>query len=643
MWGITSSKTSQFGIRRRVDNERLIQHIRSLASSLQSLSESELQLEAAHLRSQFCAAAEVNSPEQLVAGMAVVFEALRRAHDVRLYDVQLMAVLSLAQGRIAQMQTGEGKTFVAIATAAFLAIPGRGVHVMTPNSYLAERDCELAVSVLAEIGMTVGLTPEQGETTAKQSAYDCDVTYGTGHEFGFDYLRDQLTLRREQSASLGSRLLRDLQWNGPGGRVTMQRGLVHAVVDEADSVLIDDAASPLVLSLSQGDTAIDRDAHLAARQVVGVLDPETHFRIDVATGNLKLLPAGSNRCYDDDIAVPTHVLQRPWTDYVEQALRAEHVFRRNVHYIVDDDEVHIVDETTGRIFEDRSWQDGLHQAIEAREGLNITSEKESLAQITRQRFFRLYQNLCGMTGTAIGCEAEFRVVYRSSIAEIPLRRPSQRTIETPRFFATLESKHRAIADSVVNRQTLGQPVLVGTQSISESEAIAALFRERGLDFQLLNGLQNEEEADIVFGAGRSGAITIATNLAGRGTDIPVADDVLRLGGLHVVVAECQLSGRMDRQLVGRGARQGNPGSAQTFVSADDALIRRYGEWLGAAIRREADVHGEAVVDFRKALSRIQQAAEKTHFHARSELLRKDIARDSLFGVSDSDESGRTPY
>ena len=577
MWGIATPRTAT---RRRQQSELLVPHIRSLAMSLRSLRDEELQREAAHLRSRFCTAGQTDQPEQLVAGIAVVFEALRRAHAVELYDVQLAAVLSLSQGHIAQMQTGEGKTFVAIATAGFLAIPGRGVHVMTPNGYLAERDCELAIPVMRVLGMTAGLTPEQGDPEVKQAAYDCDVTYGTGHEFGFDYLRDQLTLRREQSATLGSRLLRDLQQTGAAPRLTMQRGLVHAVVDEADSVLIDDAASPLVLSVSRSEQAEDQHAHRVASAVADVLQQDTHFRIDVATGGLSLLPAGQQRCYDDDIAVPGDVLLRPWTSYVEQALRARHLFRRNVHYVIEDEQVRIVDETTGRIFADRSWQDGLHQAIEAREGLTITAEKESLAQITRQRFFRLYQNLCGMTGTAVGCEAEFRVVYRSQVAEIPLRKPSRRVLRSARFFATREARHRAIVASLAEERQLGRPVLIGTQSISESEAIARQCVQRGIDFQLLNGLQSAEEADIVGAAGQGNAVTIATNLAGRGTDIPVPEEVLDRGGLHVIVAECQLSSRMDRQLIGRGARQGNPGSAQTFVSAEDALIQRYGAWLG---------------------------------------------------------------
>ena len=613
------------------DHSQLIQHIRTLVASLATCTQPELHAEAANLRSEFAVKADHTAPELLVAGVALAFEALRRALDVELYDVQLSAVLHLVQGRIAQMQTGEGKTFVAVATAVYLAIPGRGVHVMTPNAYLAERDCEVAAPVLQQLNMTVGLTPEQGETAVKRAAYDCDVTYGTGHEFGFDYLRDQLTLRREATATLGMRLLHDLHVVGLGQRSTMQRGLIHAVVDEADSVLIDDAASPLVLSMSADGQASDLQAHLAALEVAGIMEADLHYRHDVSTGNMSLSPAGMERCYKEDIAVPASVLLRPWTSYVEQALRAKYIFRRNVHYIVADDEVRIVDESTGRIFEDRSWQDGLHQAIEAKEGLPVTPEKESMAQITRQRFFRLYQNLCGMTGTAVGCEAEFLHVYRSRIAEIPLRLPSAREILPTRFFATQEAKHVAIADAVSCVHVSGQPVLIGTQSISESELLAELFQRRQLPYQLLNGLQSAEEADVIAEAGQRGAITIATNLAGRGTDISVPADLLQQGGLHVIVAECQLSSRMDRQLIGRGARQGNPGTAQIFVSSEDALIQRFGDWLGTAMRRDADEHGEARADYSTALRRLQTAAEKQQFRARAELLRKDIARDSLFG------------
>lgn len=619
----------------KTDARSLIPHIRDLSASLSTCTTSELHAEAASVRGEIAKGSQMTSPDVLVAGISLAAEALRRALSVNLYDEQLMAVIKLSQGDIAQMQTGEGKTFAAIATAAHLALAGQGVHVMTPNSYLAERDCEKAKPVLQELQMTVGLTPDQGETADKRAAYDCDVTYGTGHEFGFDYLRDQLTLREEAAATLGTRLLQDLFTEGPGQRTTMQRGLVYAIVDEADSVLIDDAGSPLVLSMATPGQTPDLRAHTTAKAVADVLLVDDHFKQNDTTAGIKLTPEGLNRCYEDDIEIPTSVLLRPWTAYVEQALRAKYIFQRDVHFVVLEDEVRIVDETTGRIFEDRSWQDGLHQAIEVREGLTVTPEKESLARITRQRFFRLYQNLCGMTGTAIGCEPEFQHVYRSKVSEIPLRLPSQRAILSTRFFASLDHKHAAIVSEIQRCHARSQPVLVGTQSINDSVSIARRLDEVGLPYQLLNGLQTAEEADVVSQAGQASAITISTNLAGRGTDIDVPDDVLKIGGLHVIVAECQLSGRMDRQLIGRCARQGTPGSAQTFVSAEDPLLIRFGRWLSSAIVREAESSGESLADFTKPLTRLQTAAEKQQFLARAELLKQDISRDTLFGNAEA--------
>ncbi len=620
-------------LRNRVwDPGHLIPHIRALSRTLSACRESELQREAESLRRELSAGADHDAPELLVAGIALATEAVRRGHRIELYDVQLLAVIQLARGHITQMQTGEGKTFVAVTTAAHLALAGRGVHVMTPNTYLAKRDAATAGSCLTSLGMTVGLTPEQGQPNEKRIAYDCDVTYGTGHEFGFDYLRDQLTLRADARRPLGDRLLRDLSSGGSQERLTMQRGLLFGVVDEADSVLVDDAGSPLVLSLAGKGTAPDLDAHLAAREVAKVLAEDVHYRWDVSTGHIGLMKEGRNRCYDDDIAIPASVLLRPWTAYVEQALRALHVFRRNVHYVVAGNEVRIVDETTGRILEDRAWQDGLHQAIEALEGLVVTPEKESLAQITRQRFFRQYRNLCGMTGTAVGCEAEFQYVYRCKVTEIPQNLPSVRRILPSRFFATPKAKHKAIVEDIARIHATRQPVLVGTQSISDSDIIGELLSEKGLSFQLLNGLQNAEEAEIVAHAGERGAITIATNLAGRGTDIKVPEYALALGGLHVIVAECQLSGRMDRQLIGRCGRQGQPGAAQTFVSAEDTLLKRFGKWLGATIRRDAEDDLETRGDFSRPLRRMQQAAEKQHYLGRAKLLRQDTARDTLFGL-----------
>lgn len=607
----------------------LIPHIRALAETLESASPDQLRLEVLQVRRELARGHSTAEPHLLVAGVSLACEALRRAKGIRLYDVQLRAAMAMSRRCIAQMQTGEGKTFVAMTAAIHLSLAGRGVHVITPNVYLAERDQQLAASVASQLGLTVALLPEREDESKKSPAYDADMTYGTGHEFGFDYLRDQLTLRQQAQDRLGAKLLHHLQPDASSRRVTMQRGLAYAVVDEADSVLIDDASSPLVLSFGSNQPAADTDAHVTAMALAEMLIIDRDFLADASSGRIALTAAGIQRCHSRDVAIPVQQLVRPWTEYVTQALRARYLFRRDVHYVIQDDEVRIVDESTGRIFEDRTWQDGLHQAIECLSGLNITAEKESVAQITRQRFFRLYDHLSGMTGTAVGCEQELQDVFSLEVEEIPLRVPSKRVLMPSRFFAVNSARDAAIADSAIMMRNKGRAVLIGTRSIADSESIARELDSRGIPFQILNGLQNAEEAEIVSRAGQAGTITIATNLAGRGTDISLPPEVKAAGGLHVIVAECQSSGRMDRQLIGRGGRQGDPGSAQTFASADDALISMHGPWLAAALQREASESGEVFADFTPQIRRIQLSVERQQYADRISMLRRDMHRDSL--------------
>ncbi len=607
----------------------LIPHIRNLAESLQSATESQLIAEVNQVRRALARGNSPGEPHLLVAGLSLACEALRRTRGINLYDVQLLAAMAMSRRCIAQMQTGEGKTFVALAASLHLAMTGRGVHVVTPNTYLAERDQQLAAAVARALGLTVALLPERVEASKKTPAYDADITYGTGHEFGFDYLRDQLTLRQQAQDRLGERLLRQLDRKTPSQRMTMQRGLTFSVVDEADSVLIDDASSPLVLSFGSTETAPDAEAHLTAKALAAELKQDELFLLDAATGRVALTAAGIRRCHAADVAIPVLQLVRPWTEYVQQALRARYLFRRDVHYVIQEDEVRIVDETTGRIFEDRSWQDGLHQAIEASQDLNITAEKSSVAQVTRQRFFRLYEHLSGMTGTAVGCERELHDVYSLNVEEVPLRVPSQRVMYPARFFSTSTAKNGAILESAMMFREQGRAVLIGTRSISDSEFLASSLTDRGGFVQLLNGLQNADEAEIVSRSGQPGVITIATNLAGRGTDVALHEDVVRCGGLHVIVTECQTSGRMDRQLIGRCARQGDPGSAQMFVSAEDTLVSQYGPWLGNALKREADAHGEVHSSFLPQLNRIQASAERQQYASRFDMLRRDMSRETL--------------
>jgi len=613
----------------RATSIQLIPHIRELAASLSSAPIAQLRHEVNVVRGEMARGEAPGEPHILIAGLALATEALRRTETVTLYNEQLLAAIAMTRRCIVQMQTGEGKTFVALVAALHLSLTGRGVHVITPNVYLAERDFQLAAKVAEPLGITVALLPERVDAAKKLPAYDADVTYGTGHEFGFDYLRDQLTLRERSRERMGNRLLLNLRPTATSRRVTMQRGLAYAVIDEADSVLIDDAGSPLVLSFGSNDRAPDAEAHLTAKALADLLKHDTEFVVEPSNGRVALTEAGVARCHAEDVAIPVLQLVRPWTEYVHQALRAQHLFRRGVHYVIQKDEVRIVDETTGRIFEDRSWQDGLHQAIEASQGLPITAEKQAVAQVTRQRFFRLYENLSGMTGTATGCARELSDVYSLSVEEISLHLPSQRVVLPTRFFVSNSAKYHAIAADVVLVQQLGRAVLIGTRSISDSETLAGKLASLSIECQLLNGLQDAAEAEIVSRAGNPRQVTIATNLAGRGTDIHLHPDVKANGGLHVIVAECQTSSRMDRQLIGRCARQGDPGSAQAYVSAEDSLIAVHGPWLVEAMLREADANGEIDADFAPQLKRIQTSAERQQYASRINMLHRDIARDSL--------------
>jgi preprotein translocase subunit SecA len=611
-------------------DDRLLEPIRQAARRLPELPHQQLIEEAERVRQLVCQET-VDGIRPRIEAFALMFEALRRARRIELYDVQLLAALALARGVIAEMQTGEGKTF-SCAPAAFLhSLTGRGVHVATPNSYLAERDCELLLPAYRMLGTQVGRLPEQGVESEKQLAYRCDITYGTGYEFGFDYLRDQLTLQKASSRELGASLLESLVYDDNNtSESLLQRGLYFAIVDEADNVLLDDAASPLILSSSAQGEAADAEVHRAALRVVGGLTPREHYLVEAASSRVSLTEAGAARVHSADQQIPIEKLRRTWSEYVEQALRAAEL-RRDVHYVLDDeDTVQIVDTGTGRIFTDRTWSDGLHQAVEAKEDVCITCEKHALAQITRQRFSRLYERLAGMTGTATGCEREFRQVYRLGVVPIPLRTESRRELWPVRYFVNRRIKWNAIADSVAEIHSQRRPVLVGTGSIAESEALAESFTERGLEFQLLNGRQDATEAAIVAAAGGLSVITIATSLAGRGTDIKLARGVTELGGLHVVVSQCDDSARVDRQMIGRSGRQGDPGSAQLFVSAEDPLIVRHGPWLAASMARHAGPDGELRANLSRQVGRLQRCAERAAYSSRCALLRRDLARDSLY-------------
>lgn len=606
-----------------------VQRIRQSCADLARLDDRQLRDAAAHLRESVGGGRSATSTDLLVPAFALVNEALRRTLRVSYHDVQLLGGLALSLGSVAEMQTGEGKTYVAALPAFVHALSGRGVHVLTSNDYLAKRDFHLLQPAYECLGVSVGLLQPNCSRQEKRAAYACDVTYGPGYEFGFDYLRDQVALRRNKEAKLGETLLARFRYGAADDASPVQRQLACAIVDEVDNVLIDDAGSPLIISDSTTKAAEDAEAHHVARSMIARLREGQDYRFDAASGLVQLTKRGSKAIHNDSAAVPWGVLLRPWSEYVTQALRVDRLFRRDVQYVVQDGGVRVVDESTGRVFAERSWRDGLHQAIEAKEGLEITAEKRPIARITRQRLFRLYERLCGMTGTAMESAGEFREIYGLRVSPIPLWKPSQRTMEPTRLFADVDAKWAAVVETVRRVHATGRPILVGTRTIAASEALAERLGRHGVPHQMLNGKQDADEAAVVARAGQPGEVTIATNMAGRGTDIKLGPGVAELGGLYVIATEHHAARRVDRQLVGRCARQGDPGTAQFFLSADDQLVRVHRPWLARAIRRAASAEGEVHADFDYAIGKTQVLAEKAGRRRRRQLFHSDQHRDSV--------------
>jgi len=630
--------------------QRLVGKIRVAGTHLTSLNDGALAAQMAELRTRAATGTPFTDDTIIVPAYALVVEAARRVLGITLYDVQLLGGLILADRAIAEMQTGEGKTFVAMLPAALHALRGEGVHVMTVNSYLAGRDFELLAPVYRLLGLTVGRIDSDVEAPAKRAAYACDITYGPGYEFGFDYLRDQVALISHRKPRLGEAY----RTRQRGGRIErpqpMQRGHAVAIIDEADSVFLDEATTPLILSAGGNRPAENAHVYQAAARAAKELAEERDYIVDPAGKTLRLTEEGLERLGDsvgrignpsmkatDGLAIrptskphiPADGLERPWPTYVEQALRGELLFHRDVHYVVEDDEILLVDQNTGRIFKDRSWRDGLQQAVQVKEGVTITTETNSIARITRQRYFGLYKHLCGMTGTATGSQRELRRVYGLGVFVVPPNKPCRRRSLPLRVFASAEAKEAAIVMEVERIHSTGQPILLGTESIEVSQRLAGLLEQRNINFQLLNGKQDAEEAEIIAYAGRQGAVIIATNMAGRGTDIKLGPGVAELGGLHVIAASAQESARVDRQLVGRAARQGEPGSCQLFVSAEDGLIKRHAPGLARRIQRQADQLGEAHTDLTNEIAAIQRRVELNKAKQRQQMFAHD---DWLEGV-----------
>ncbi|MEZ6055627.1 MAG: translocase [Planctomycetaceae bacterium] len=566
-------------------------------------------------------------PENWIEGLSLITEAVRRTTGKLFYDVQLLGGIELSLGRIAQMQTGEGKTLTT-ALPTFLHAALRGsVHVATTNAYLAQRDCQELRPALELLGLRVGLLPEEHNDAEAREAYQCDVTFGTGYGFGFDFLRDQIALRSRRSIPLGREHLETLAGRIRQKYVPLQRSHAFAIVDEADSVLIDEATMPLILSAS-ASSAASPEVFQLAKDVAGRLQQGEDFEVDPTKRTVEVTEQGWQKAYAALLNQSELPLQRHWSVYVQNALRAKTVYQRDVDYVVVENCVQIVDQHTGRIHPERTWRDGLHQAVEIQENLPVTAEASSNAKITRQRYFQLYDGMAGMTGTAEGVEGELRDFYELETSIIPTHKPSQRQHFPLRSFGDSETRDAAITDAVIELVRLGRPILVGTRTIRHSRELSARLTAKGVSHRVLNGLQDEEEARVIANAGKCRAVTIATNMAGRGTDIHLDGEGLDRGGLHVIGAEPNLSRRVDRQLAGRAARQGNPGSCQFFVAATDEVVG-YDDELRSSMLEGCDASGECRRNLTDRVLRIQQQRDVLGYDTRKAMVARDHWMDDV--------------
>ena len=524
-----------------------------------------------------------------------------RPFRMRSFDVQLIGGVILHRGTIGEMATGEGKTLAAACPVYLNALSGKGVHVVTVNDYLARRDAQTMAKAYRFLGLKVGLIVSDLDAEKRRIAYNSDVTFGTNNEFGFDYLRDNMAIEPEQ---------------------LVQRELNYCIIDEVDSVLVDEARTPLIIS---GPAEESTDRYVKANSLVRLLKADQHFTLDEKANSVLLTDEGVvfsekflgvDNLYGD--------MNSRWVHNIQQALRAHHLYINDKEYVVEEGEVVIVDENTGRKMAGRRYSDGLHQAIEAKEGLKVRRENQTLATITFQNYFKMYNKLSGMTGTADTEAKEFQEIYKLSVVVIPTHMPNIRDDEDDRVFATLEGKLDAIAEEVKARNDKGQPVLIGTISIEKSELIGARLKRAGVPHEVLNAKQHAREADVVVNAGQKGHVTIATNMAGRGTDIVLGEGVSELGGLHVLGTERHESRRIDNQLRGRAGRQGDPGSSTYYLCGDDDLLRIFGGDRFKNMMMKMD-DGEALSHkfLNSAIKRAQAKVEAQNYESRKHLLDYD--------------------
>ncbi len=579
----------------------IVARINALEPQMQELADEDFAQRMAEYRQQV-QAGERTLDDLLPEVFALVREASRRVMGMRHYDVQLVGGIVLHRGKIAEMKTGEGKTLVATLPVALNALSGKGVHVVTVNDYLATRDAQWMGKLYNFLGLSVGVIVNGLDDQARKEAYGADITYGTNNEFGFDYLRDNMNFYATQ---------------------LVQRGHNFAIVDEVDSILIDEARTPLIISGASDESV---GMYRAMDQIVRQLGPED-YTVDEKARTAMLSEEGVAHCeallHVDNLFDPANITQQ---HCILQALKAHHVFKRDVDYIVQNDKVVIVDEFTGRLMNGRRYSDGLHQALEAKENVTIAAENQTLASITFQNYFRMYDKLAGMTGTADTEAVEFHQIYNLEVVSIPPNKPMQRKDYPDLIYRTRKEKYDAIIEAIRELYEKGQPVLVGTISIETSEMLSQRLKKLNIPHSVLNAKQHAREAEIVAQAGQKGHVTIATNMAGRGTDIVLGEGVLELGGLHILGTERHESRRIDNQLRGRSGRQGDPGSSRFYLSLEDDLMRLFGsDRISGLMEKLGLKDGEAIENtmVTRAVESAQKRVEAHHFEIRKTLLDYD--------------------
>ena len=567
--------------------EKLADKVISLESKMEALSDADFPVKTEEFKARYASGESLD--KLLPEAFALVREGAKRVLGLFPYKVQIMGGITLHNGNIAEMRTGEGKTLTATMPVYLNALSGDGVHVVTVNEYLSTRDAKEMGELYNFLGLSVGVNLTGQSPEEKRAAYYADITYSTNSELGFDYLRDNMVVYKSQM---------------------VQRPLNYAVVDETDSILIDEARTPLIIS---GQAEKSTVLYQRADFFVKALKEDEDYTIDLTSKSISLTDEGINKAeqtfrlpnlYDVDNSALVH--------HIDQALRANYIMIRDIDYVVDEGQVKIVDGFTGRIMEGRRYSDGLHQAIEAKEGVEVENESKTMATITYQNFFRMYRKLSGMTGTAKTEEEEFREIYNMNVITIPTNRPVQRIDNHDVIYPSLKSKFKAVVRDIKERHAKGQPILVGTVAVETSELLSQMLHQEGIPHEVLNAKNHFKEAEIVMMAGQRGAVTIATNMAGRGTDIKLGKGVKELGGLCVIGTERHESRRIDNQLRGRSGRQGDPGATQFYLSLEDDLMKRFGGERMQAIweRLNIDENGDDNFIQSKMLSRQVESSQK---------------------------------